>query len=77
MEEADVLETLSTINSKYKMYINQQLAVGNCGWAKDPTKWFIHFDASDKQWGSIVTELNERFNLTIKDHTKSIFMTRK
>ena len=77
MEETDVLGILMTVNSQFKLYINQQLAVGNCGWAKEPTKWFIHFDASDRQWGSIVTELNERFNLSIKDHTKSIFVTRK
>jgi hypothetical protein len=32
------------------------MSVGSCGWV-DRTKWFIHFNASNESWASIITEL--------------------
>jgi hypothetical protein len=78
VEGRDVLETLGVVNEHRVFYINQKLAVGECGWAQYPTKWFIHFDASDDQWASIIGHLhNKGFELVIKERPKDIFVIRK
>lgn len=54
MEEENVMKVIKVLNN-HKLY--REISIGNCGW-EDTSKWFIHFDASRKQWNSIVTELN-------------------
>ncbi len=57
LEEKDVTTVLEVINSNYKTA--PRLSVGNCGWADDPTKWFIIFNANDKIYGKVVKSLKE------------------
>lgn len=62
VEENDVMTVLKVLNevkSNSKIHILMSMEVGNCGWTDDPTKWFIHFDATNKQWSSVITKINE------------------
>ena len=53
VNKKDLINVLSEIN-KNKIY---NITIGSCGWA-DETKWFIHFDASNKKWQNILINLN-------------------
>lgn len=55
VEEQDVVKTLKVINQHHK--IVPDMAVGNCGWADDTNKWFIHFTTSRAKWKAIRNEL--------------------
>ena len=57
-EEADLVKVLNTINQHdgRTNRVSRDMVVKNCGW-EDRTKWFVRFDASDKTWNSIVSEL--------------------
>ena len=65
VEEKDVIDVLKAIN-KHLGWLDGQ--VGNCGWAEEPTKWFITFDATDKKYGRIINDLNEigEFKLDVR-----------
>lgn len=76
--EQDVTTVLEAINSRRKWYINQNLAVGNCGWANEPTKWFVHFGATDNQWMFIIDGLNKKgYKLYLKDRPNDIYVSRR
>jgi hypothetical protein len=50
VEECDVTKILTVINKQY--FASANVGVGNCGWA-ETTRWFIHFDASKRQYERI------------------------
>jgi hypothetical protein len=53
LDELDVIRVLRVLN-KHKIY--RHISIGNCGW-EDTTKWFIHFDATDRLWDILIDEL--------------------
>ena len=55
MEETDVTTVLGAINSHHKCV--PDMRVGNCGWADDTNKWFIHFTTTNSKWELIRDEL--------------------
>ena len=57
-DEADMVKVLNTINQHDSIWnlLNRCISIGNCGWA-DRTKWFVHFDASNRTWNLIRSEL--------------------
>lgn len=55
VEEQDVVKTLNTINKHQR--IVPDMRVGNCGWADDPNKWFIHFTTSKAKWELIRNDI--------------------
>lgn len=55
LEEQDVIKTLRVINEHHKFV--PDMAVGNCGWADDTNKWFIHFTTTKAKWYDIRKEL--------------------
>ena len=55
VEETDVLNALKVINKYHK--IVPEIAVGNCGWADDTNKWFIHFTTTNSKWDGIRKDL--------------------
>ena len=57
VEEKDVTTVLSVINHHQGLFSNHDKNTGNCGWANEPTKWYVKFFASDRQWGKIAGEL--------------------
>lgn len=63
VEEKDVTTVLGTINQtcRYDTY-----RVGSCGWADEPTKWFIMFHATEMKYGKIMSELMKIGNVTIE-----------
>lgn len=65
VEEKNVTAILTVINRYYRFYVSQNLAIGNCGWADEPTKWFIHFDASNKQYDNILKDILEKGSIKV------------
>jgi hypothetical protein len=59
VEESDVTTVLAAINHHQGFFSNNDKNAGNCGWAKEPTKWYVRFYASDRQWGRIAGELSK------------------
>ena len=56
-EEADLLNVLKAIDEKhYCCRHDVDMSIGNCGWA-DETKWYVHFNASDRKWDELVYKL--------------------
>ena len=66
VEEADVTTVLSVIDRHQSLFGNNDKLTGNCGWKNEPTKWYVRFYASDKQWGKIAGELSSLGNITVK-----------
>ena len=58
VNEADVTTVLSVINKHQGFFSNNNKTTGNCGWKDEPTKWYVNFYATDKQWGRIASELS-------------------
>ncbi len=50
----DMVNVLTVLNS-HRIY---DVSIGNCGWAVQPDKWFIHFHATDNVWTKLRHELN-------------------
>lgn len=78
IEAENVLEVIDTINSHYSWYVNYDLEVGNCALAKDRNKWFVHFNASGKQWAQIVATLNNKgYTLVIKSNPRDVHVIKE
>ena len=78
VDRQDAITVLEVVNSFNKWYINSKLRIGNCKWAEQPNKWFIHFDSSDEQWMSIIEELGKRgYKLYMKDRPRDIYVSKK
>ena len=79
LEEKNVTEVISVVNKPFGKIFRPNMTVGNCGWADEPSKWFVHFDAPLKYWMSIITELNAKgYELTIdKRNPKDIVLSKR
>lgn len=53
------LEVLTAIKHNSRFHRLMSMETGNCGWADYPTKWFVRFDATGKQWDELVANLDE------------------
>lgn len=58
VEESDVTTVLTLINRHHGFFSNTEKTAGNCGWKNEPTKWYVCFYASNREWGRIAGELN-------------------
>lgn len=58
VEEKDVTTVMTVINNHQGFFSNNSKNTGNCGWKDNPTKWYVRFYASDRQWGRIAGELS-------------------
>lgn len=62
VDESDVMTTLKVldeISHKSRFHIITGMEIGNCGWSNDPTAWFIHYDATAKQWRSVIEKFEQ------------------
>lgn len=66
VEEKDVTTVLTTINRHQGFFSNNNKLVGNCGWAKEPSKWYVRFYASDKEWSLIAGDLAKLGAIAVK-----------
>lgn len=57
LDEKDVTRAIQAIGKS--IGIRNEVAIGNCCWANEPSKWFIHFTLSNKDWKSAVLKLQE------------------
>lgn len=68
LDRNDVLTAIEVINKFESWYVGQNLAVGNCGWANEPYKWFIHFTAPVSKWRKMIGEFTHKnFELLVKE----------
>ena len=65
VEEKDVTTVLLAINRNQGFFSNNNKLVGECGWEEEPSKWFIRFFASSREWGRMAKELNEIGTITV------------
>lgn len=74
VEEEDVMTVLKVfnkVNHSFKIGILMNMEIGNCGWAKEPSKWFINFDATNKKWKAIIAALKkEGHNIFLEENDK-------
>lgn len=74
VDEANVIVILDAIN-RQRCCNSQDLRVGNCGWASDPSKWYVAFTASDKKWMRIIDEMNAKgYQFIIKGPKSEVYM---
>ena len=66
VEESDVTTVLAAINRHQGYFSNNYKLVGSCGWAEEPTKWFITFSTTDKKWGRMAADLSEIGKISVK-----------
>ena len=66
VEESDVTTVLSAINRNQGFFSNDSKIVKNCGWAKEPSKWVIQFNATEREWGLMTTELSKIGEIAVK-----------
>lgn len=64
VNEKDVTAVVTVVNKHRRSY---EIETNNCGWADEPEKWFIAFEACDEEYGHIVDELNKlgKFSLNV------------
>ena len=55
VEEVDIVNVLKVVNKCHRT--SPDISVGNCGWADDSNKWFIHFTTTNSKWDSIRKDL--------------------
>lgn len=55
LDEVDVMNALKVIDRCHRSV--PEIRVGNCGWAEDPNKWFIHFTTTVSKWETIRKDL--------------------
>lgn len=74
VEEKDVMSLLKVfdnVNRSSRLVHTMNMEIGNCGWANEPTKWFIRFDTTDRKWKKILAELSHiNRKLVLKEDNK-------
>lgn len=66
VEEADVTTVLTAITrNRGFLGSSNNATTGNCGWKNEPTKWYVRFNATRKQWGKIAGDLKKLGNFTV------------
>lgn len=65
VEESDVTTVLTIINRHQGFFSNNDKLTGNCGWKNEPSKWYVRFYASDREWGRIAGELSKLGNIYV------------
>lgn len=56
IDESDVTKTI-LILQEFDINIDGNIHVGNCGWAKAPTCWFINAYINDKTWYQVLQKI--------------------
>lgn len=64
MDEMDVTTVLEVINLACRY--REACRVGNCGWADEPTRWFVMFHATEKEYNNIMKELMQIGSVNIE-----------
>ena len=66
VEEKDVTTVLTVINRHQGFFSNNNKLVGNCGWAKEPSKWYIRFYATEREWSHMTGDLSKIGEIAVK-----------
>lgn len=78
VEEKDVTTVVMAINRHQGFFSNNNKKLGACGWAKEPSKWYVSFNASDREWGLMTGDLSKLGEITVRvtpgDTTELYFM---
>lgn len=66
VEENDVTTVIKAINEHHGFFSNTFKRVGTCGWADQPTKWYIEFYASAREFRRTMKNLGELGTIGVK-----------
>jgi hypothetical protein len=66
MEETNVTSVLTVINRHQGFFSNDNKIVRNYMLPKDPSKWVIKFNASDKEWSLMTADLSKIGEIIVK-----------
>lgn len=80
VDEKDVTTVLAAINHHRGFFSNSEIGTGSCGWKNEPTKWYVNFYASDKEWGRIAGELSKIGKICVNvapNGTTDLYFTRE
>lgn len=61
-DEADVMNVVKGIDEikrNSRIHSNMNMELGSCAWKDEPCAWFIHFDATDKQWRKLMNMVHD------------------
>lgn len=78
VEEKNMVEAMRMIQSALSTgYHKEGMNVGNCGWAEEANKWFIHVNLTNNQWQSLLGECkNKKYQLVIKENPNDMYFTK-
>lgn len=65
LDEKDVMKALKIIDDTSIICILNEMEIGNCGWADEPTMWFIHFTFANTDWSDCLSKLKQIRSLRI------------
>lgn len=80
VEESDVTTVLTVINRHQGFFSNNDKLAENCGWKNEPSKWYVRFYASDREWGRIAGDLSKLGNINVNvtpGGATELYFTRK
>ena len=66
VEEKDVTTVIKVINEQYWFFSNTLKRVGACGWSDEPTKWYVEFYASAREFRRAMKNLSELGGISVK-----------
>lgn len=70
-DERNLYAVLKIINSHCREHIKMRLIVGNCEELDSPSIWYVHFDATDREWFLIVQDFDVVGNITVIDRPQA------
>lgn len=70
-DETKLHAVLKIINFRCRERIKMRLIVGNCEELDSPSIWYVHFDATDREWRSIVQDFDAVGNITPIDRPET------
>ncbi len=56
IDEAHLKDVLVIID-RHTPSRHKTMSIGNCGWANEITKWFIHMNATETTWARIAEDI--------------------
>lgn len=78
LEQEDVIKALKAIDDHRSKHIQPEVVVGSCGWENEKSLWYLNFNASNKQWISIIDDLSkEGLELVVRSTPETMFLTKR
>ncbi len=73
----DIVKVIDEIKRTSRIHNTMNMELGNCEWKDEPTAWFIHFDATDRQWRRVMNMTDGLGYQIILRHDDRLYLTKK